>query len=140
MGFPESSTHFRHWQFASPDELASLRSAGRQGVTEEEQLSPEQERLCVEFCGEGLLNICREKKLSYAITSSAIAFYARFFLKRSVMVFDPRKILFTCIVLSAKSQDPSLPLKMKSLLSGVNGGVSIRDICELEIPLLDALG
>ncbi|KAH0477262.1 MAG: uncharacterized protein KVP18_000878 [Porospora cf. gigantea A] len=142
MGFPEESTHYRHWIFQSPEDLAVIRNRARAEAEVEAfgaTLDADLERLCVQFCGQGLLEICREKNLSYAITSSAVAFYSRFFLKRSAILYDPRKVLFTCVLLAAKSQDPSLPLRMKSLLAGVNGGVSIKEICHLEIPLLDAL-
>ncbi|KAH0485027.1 MAG: hypothetical protein KVP17_002420 [Porospora cf. gigantea B] len=142
MGFPKESTHYRHWIFQSPEHLVAIREQARAEAQLEAlgaTLDADLERLCVQFCGQGLLDICREKNMSYAITSSAVAFYSRFFLKRSAILYDPRKVLFTCILLAAKSQDPSLPLRMKSLLAGVNGGVSIKEICHLEIPLLDAL-
>lgn len=88
-----------------------------------------------------LLFVCSEKRFDYKITNTAVAFLTRFYLKRSVLEFDPRRILLTCILLAIKTEDLSMAITLHHFCDGLISpkGVRLSSVIDGELPVLDAL-
>ncbi|XP_055388812.1 cyclin-H-like [Condylostylus longicornis] len=155
MGFPEDSSHFQHWIFTEQQldiQRRSVLEAAVQKLTvqlEEKGVSPPADlfldknecEFLISYFVSQLLIVCSVKGLDYKVTNTAAAFLTRFYLKRSLFEFDPRRILLTCILLSIKSEDLAMSTTLhrfcESLISPKR--VRLAEVIDNELVVLDAI-
>eukprot|EP01069_Polyplicarium_translucidae_P008906 Polyplicarium_translucidae@DN3271_c0_g1_i2.p1 len=146
-GFPASSSHLQKWLWRDEAEVARLRAEANRAAREalvdvvrpEEFPTPaEEEQLANYFAGQ-LIRFCAQKKLEYKIANTALAYFKRFFLMRSAIEFDPRKVLFVCVIIAIKTEEQGNALTLQQLTEGLAGQIDVADIMRLELPVLDAI-
>lgn len=156
MVFPQDSSHFQHWIF-SASQLRQQRRQAIEHATQRVTKQLEEKGVCADgalllteheceyltsYFISQLLIVCSEKRFDYKITNTAVAFLTRFYLKRSVLEYDPRRILLTCILLAIKTEDLSMSITLHHLCEGlisVKRGVSLATVIDSELGVLDAL-
>eukprot|EP00921_Rhytidocystis_pertsovi_P015232 GHVQ01024300.1.p1 GENE.GHVQ01024300.1~~GHVQ01024300.1.p1 ORF type:complete len:239 (-),score=18.69 GHVQ01024300.1:1114-1830(-) len=147
MPFPAESNHLRHWVFTQ-DELHETRKkahdhaaskiekyARKKSVT---LLTTEDELFVVEYYAQILLQLGQHKNLRPVIKETAACFFRRFFLKRSIMEFDPRNIIFTCITLAIKAEEYSRRHQISELFGDMIE-LDTQEVIKLELPVCEAL-
>lgn len=111
-------------------------------VVNESQFLTEQDcAFLVSYFVTQLLFVCSEKHYDYKITSTAATFLTRFYLKRSVLEFDPRRILLTCILIAIKSEDLAMAITLHHFCDGLISakGIRLSDVIDSELVVLSAL-
>ncbi|KAI8825671.1 cyclin-like protein [Fimicolochytrium jonesii] len=127
----EESSQFRHWKF-TPEELRHLREkVNREGAervrkayAEQSAISgkdepipeciswEEQQRLS-QFYVNRLVKFCKAIKppLDRFVQATAVVFFKRFYLRNTMMDYDPKVYFLTCLFLSTKVENQYIPLR-----------------------------
>ncbi|KAF2136108.1 uncharacterized protein K452DRAFT_238056 [Aplosporella prunicola CBS 121167] len=113
-----SSTQFRHWSF-TPATLAAIRHATNAAAAERVRphlpqdaalLTPEDElRLVTIFCSRCValgqfLNEQPGHGFPFKVVATAVQYVRRFYLFNSLMIYDPKKIMPSCLFLATKTE------------------------------------
>ncbi|KAI9004097.1 cyclin-like protein [Gaertneriomyces semiglobifer] len=149
----EQASQYRHWRFTQ-EELQNLREkVNREGVErakqafkEEWELNPqdgpppevecltweEQLKYCRFYEGK-LVDYCNFFKFDRTVQATALAYFKRFYLLQTVMDYDPKLYLMTCIFLSTKTENSHMSLD--NFLSKIPKSPSREKMLELEFTL-----
>jgi len=146
MSFPQSCSHIQQWLFKDESELRKKRQATvdaaaaqiRAVATDAETLSVEQECELVRYFSRQLLFVCHHRGLDYRAQNTAIVFFCRFFICRSVVEYDPRTILLTCILLAIKTEELSNVINVRHFFEGAEG-IDVYEVFRHELAVLDAV-
>jgi len=146
MVFPQSCSHLLNWLFKDEQELRLRRTQtlGTIAATiktiapEAECLTVEEECELVRYFSRQLLYVCQHHGLDYRVQSTAAAFFSRFYINRSVIEYDPRTILLTCILLAIKSEEESNVINIRHLFEGADG-IDVEEVFRNELAVLDAI-
>ncbi|KAI8907129.1 cyclin-like protein [Entophlyctis helioformis] len=130
----EQVSQFRHWQFTAAELEARREQVNAEGVSrarkaieleaelsgadttgEQQAASPqfltwqEQMQICRFYEGK-IMDFCQFFGFDKVVRATAIAFFKRFYLNKTVMDYDPKVILITCLFLSTKVENAMIPL------------------------------
>lgn len=156
MVFPRDSSHFQHWIFSEfqlrqeRNEVwqSAIQRISKQledkgvSVNESTFLTENECEYLISYFVFQLLFVCSEKHFDYKVTNTAATFLTRFYLKRSVLEYDPRRILITCILLAIKTEDHSMNVTLHQLCDGLitpKKGVRLASVIDSELIVLDAI-
>ncbi|KAI9101273.1 cyclin-like protein [Phlyctochytrium arcticum] len=150
----EASSQYRHWRF-SIEELFKLRekvnSEGRvrveAAIAEERALengddkeaakidclTAEEQLLYCRFYEGKLIDYCRYFKFDRMVQATAMAFFKRFYLLNTVMDYDPKLYLMTCLFLATKVEHSHISLE--NFLAKIPKSPSSDKMVELEFTL-----
>ncbi|KAH9244214.1 hypothetical protein BASA81_018394 [Batrachochytrium salamandrivorans] len=133
----EQSSQHRHWQFTAEQLLIKRQHVNTEGVAQtlaalkmenqlklstlpESIITPElEESQCIswteqlEYCRfyEGkIIDYCKFFGFDKTVQATAIVFFKRFYLNNTVMDYDPKIILMTCLFLSTKVENSLMSL------------------------------
>lgn len=108
MNYPEDTTHMKKWFFKSRKEIDNICLKKYNDFKEEFKdynikipKYNDVEKTKVYFCYQ-LVHFCEIKMLRPHIVECATILYNRFYLKEIILEYDPRILIFTCIVLAIK--------------------------------------
>ncbi|CDR96829.1 Cyclin-like superfamily protein, putative [Babesia bigemina] len=146
--WPQKSTHFSRWLLPSASSLqeqqqraftaALARVKGREEHKEAELPTLEDELWLVRFYAFQLSRFMAANHLKDSVKETALTFFNRFYLRRSMLEYDPRLIMFTCITLAIKLEDMWRNYYVDKLLGSVEG-LDIAGVFALEATVCDAL-
>ncbi|KAJ1344479.1 hypothetical protein BSLG_000003 [Batrachochytrium salamandrivorans] len=120
----EQSSQHRHWQFTAEQLLIKRQHVNTEGLKlstlPESIITPElEESQCIswteqlEYCRfyEGkIIDYCKFFGFDKTVQATAIVFFKRFYLNNTVMDYDPKIILMTCLFLSTKVENSLMSL------------------------------
>eukprot|EP00917_Polyrhabdina_sp_WS-2016_P027072 GHVP01057909.1.p1 GENE.GHVP01057909.1~~GHVP01057909.1.p1 ORF type:complete len:337 (+),score=67.65 GHVP01057909.1:4947-5957(+) len=138
-------SHLSRWIFPSSNIIKKFRQNARDGAVARlglslDQIPPlEDEAILVSYFAETAVNVCQQKSLDYRTTVTAVTLLQRFYLNRSALLYDPRKLLFCCIVIAIKVEEQSNQLTVGSIFGGVEKKFDISEIFGLELEVLAAV-
>lgn len=155
MPYPDDSSHLLHWIFSEEaleeqrlrvfkegeanirKKLETVNSSGSNAV----QLpSKDATEHLISYFVTQLIYVCSEKRFDYRISNTAAAFFIRFYLKRSPLEYDPRRVLLTCVLLAAKVEECSTSYSLSHFCDGlIPSRDRLKEIVNGELMLLDAL-
>ncbi|EEA07935.1 uncharacterized protein CMU_030110 [Cryptosporidium muris RN66] len=154
MTFPSESHYLSDWIFESELDIKKIRLQINNRVknewieylkisnsTKDPQnlmLSLEDEELLVLYYGRQLMEFTNHKKLPFVVKYSAALLYQRFYIYQSVMSYDPRIIIFTCISLAIKLEEFGLHFTLEQLFGDVPG-LNILQIFQHELIVCNTL-
>ncbi|KAI8912299.1 cyclin-like protein [Powellomyces hirtus] len=123
----EESSQFRHWKLTS-EELQHLRQKEPpECLTWEEQLT-----YCQFYEGR-ILDYCKALHFDRFVQATALAYFKRFYLRNTVMDYDPKFYLMTCVFLSTKVENAHISLS--KFLESIPKSPSPDVMVELEFSL-----
>ncbi|KAJ3009152.1 hypothetical protein HKX48_008139 [Thoreauomyces humboldtii] len=149
----EESSQFRHWKFTS-EELQHLRQhVNEDGVARVLEAHREQQRLTdpdgtaeqpdcltweeqLTYCRfyEGRISdYCKKLGLDRFVQATALAYFRRFYLRNTVMDYDPKYYLMTCVFLSTKTENQSM--RLEKFLANIPKSPSADMMIDLEFSL-----
>ncbi|KAH6561806.1 hypothetical protein BASA50_004835 [Batrachochytrium salamandrivorans] len=160
----EQSSQHRHWQFTAEQLLIKRQHVNTEGVAQtlaalkmenqlklstlpESIITPElEESQCIswteqlEYCRfyEGkIIDYCKFFGFDKTVQATAIVFFKRFYLNNTVMDYDPKIILMTCLFLSTKVENSLMSLD--EFLSKVPKSPDASVMIDLEFTLSKGL-
>eukprot|EP01054_Gregarina_sp_Poly1_P008222 Gregarina_sp_Poly_1__8221@NODE_478_length_8064_cov_159_533200_g387_i0_p3_GENE_NODE_478_length_8064_cov_159_533200_g387_i0NODE_478_length_8064_cov_159_533200_g387_i0_p3_ORF_typecomplete_len363_score64_03Cyclin_N/PF00134_23/2_2e03Cyclin_N/PF00134_23/8_6e12DUF4122/PF13498_6/0_23_NODE_478_length_8064_cov_159_533200_g387_i020743162 len=160
MPFPLESTHLKHWIWNSKQELqdeleANFNKSTTAFIQEckerlEAQNIPfeadttipftvEEQQLIVRWFVRTGLQYSKGKLLSYRTIDTTMAFFTRFYLKESVVRYQPSVLFFTCLIAAIKAENIGDPLTLEFLFKGAESQLSVVEVLKLEAVVLDVL-
>ncbi|KAL7753547.1 hypothetical protein RI367_001322 [Sorochytrium milnesiophthora] len=124
----EHSTQYRNWRFSHAELQArrqraneTARARAAQARKEEARLkgeaasadaeasityvTVEDELALCQYFAQHATDICKRMKLNDLVRATAIGYYRRFYLDNSVLEYDPKSIITTCIFLASKAEN-----------------------------------
>ncbi|GBE58904.1 cyclin homologue [Babesia ovata] len=148
VAWPQKCTHFIRWLLPSVESLqeqqklaftaALARVKGSEKYNEGELPTLEDELWLVRFYAFQLSRFMAANHLKDSVKETALTFFNRFYLRRSMLEYDPRMIMFTCITLAIKLEDMWRNYYVDKLLGSVDG-LNIARVFALEATVCDAL-
>ncbi|GFE53299.1 cyclin H [Babesia ovis] len=146
--WPQCSTHITRWLLPSLFQLKELqertfisaleRIKGTKNVDTNELPTFEDELWLVRFYAFQLSRFLAANHLKDSVKETSLTFFNRFYLRRSVLEYDPRLIMFTCITLAIKLEDLWRNYYVDKLLGSVEG-LNVLRVFDLEATVCDAL-
>ena len=85
-----------------------------------------------------ILSYCKVFKLDWTVQATAIMLFKRFYLKHTIMDYNPRIYLITCLFLACKIENCTLSLK--EYLAKIPNGPTPERMIELEFILATGVG
>lgn len=93
------------------------------------------------------LYICRlaqQVKVRQRVVATAVTYFRRVYLRKSMTEYDPRLVAPTCLYLAAKAEESTVQARLlvfyiKKICSDERHRYEIKDILEMEMKLLEAL-
>lgn len=155
MPYPDDSSHMSHWLFSeekineqrirvfhSAETLLHKKIEALGNISLSTVKFPTQDAISdlISYFVTQLIYVCSEKRFDYRITTTAAVFFIRFYLRRSPLEYDPRRVLLTCILLAAKVEESSTSCALSHFCEGlIPSRERLKDIVDCELALLDAL-
>ncbi|EDO08242.2 Cyclin N-terminal domain family protein [Babesia bovis T2Bo] len=144
--WPSSSTHIERWVLPSLSHLNSLRENGfnraleRIRSTKNDVKLPtfEEELWLLRFYTIQLSRFIAANHMKDCVKETALAYFNRFYLRRSMLEHDPRVIMFSCVTLAIKLEDVWRNYYIDKLLGAVDG-LNVLRVFEQESTVCDAL-
>eukprot|EP01126_Amoeba_proteus_P002129 TRINITY_DN10668_c0_g1_i1.p1 TRINITY_DN10668_c0_g1~~TRINITY_DN10668_c0_g1_i1.p1 ORF type:complete len:185 (-),score=34.09 TRINITY_DN10668_c0_g1_i1:477-986(-) len=136
MQFHES-TQAKYWIFNEENlRLKKQAVVMRPQSFYSQTMSIEEEEAMKTFISDKMFLACAQLGLSHHTQGTALTFFHRFYLERSVLEYHPKAMMFTCIYLACKTEEERRDIKsMSEALPEVNA----EEVLSLEYVLLDAL-
>jgi len=107
------SSQYRKWSFTS-EQLSSIEAQVNHhavGSGHDLALNGEEERqMVLFFASDRIRGFCEYFNLPSHVRATAVAYFRRFYLTNSVMEYDPKLVLPTCVFLAAKSENFFIPI------------------------------
>lgn len=132
------SSQYRQWSFTT-EQLHKIEAEvnSRSRLPSDLALSGEEERQLVLFFASDRINgFCEYFRLPSQVRATSLAYFRRFYLMHSVMEYDPKLILATCVFLAAKSENFFIPIAQ---FSEALNGIETSEILNLEFVLFKSL-
>lgn len=137
--WPESSSHYSKWLFKSLDELNSRRSAVYQearsrlsdAIEPDSIPSLEDEIWLTRYFSHQLYKFLSTTNLKETVKETALTFFNRFYLRKSLLEYDPRVVMFTCITLAVKLEDMWRTVHISKLFGSVRD-LDIAKVFQME--------
>ncbi|BAM41969.1 cyclin [Theileria orientalis strain Shintoku] len=144
--WPKCSTHYRNWLFSSFEKLKSVqtetytKAADKlRGKHPEVKIpSLDDELWIIKYYSHQLSRFLTTNNLKTSVKETSLTFFNRFYLKCSVIDYDPRIIMFTCITLATKLEDMWKSVYVDKLLASVQD-LDISQVFDMECIVCDAL-
>lgn len=133
------SSQYREWSFTS-DQLANLEASVNSAslISPDVKLSLAEERqLVLFFASDRIQKFCEYFRLPSQVRATSVAYFRRFYLKHSVMEYDPKLILPTCVFLAAKAENFFIPIHQ---FAEALKDIEPQQILDLEFCLFETLG
>lgn len=127
----EYSTQYKHWRFSSL-EIKEMRTK----VNESEVNVDELQEL-VQYYMEKTSDVCKTFDLREIVRATAILCMKRFYLFKSVVVFDPKLVMLACVFLAAKIEN--FLMKIDSFTGKIKG-INKDELKEIEFEVAETLG
>ncbi|KMZ91565.1 cyclin likeue [Plasmodium vivax Mauritania I] len=126
MNYPEDTSHMTKWIFKSKsevDEICLKKYNDFKEKFKDHNVSipkyAEIEKTKLYFCYQ-LTHFCEIKRLKSQIVECAIVLYNRFYLKEIILEYDPRILIFTCIILAIKLEGYGRLYKMNDFFNDID--------------------
>ncbi|CRG94834.1 cyclin homologue, putative [Plasmodium gallinaceum] len=126
MNYPEDTSHIKKWFFKNEKEINDICLKKYNDFKEKfknYKISIPKyndiEKTKLYFCYQ-LTHFCEIKMLKAQIVECAILLYNRFYLKEIILVYDPRILIFTCIILAIKLEGYGRMYKMNEFFSDID--------------------
>ncbi|KAK1933192.1 hypothetical protein X943_002599 [Babesia divergens] len=144
--WPLSTTHMNSWLLRSVSEFREIQERTLNSALERIKAKGidsdlptlEDELWLVRFYAFQLSRFLVANHMKDAVKETALTFFNRFYLMRSMLEHDPRLIMFTCITLAIKLEDVWRNYYVDKLLGAVEG-LNVSKVFELEATVCDAL-
>ncbi|EGC30347.1 hypothetical protein DICPUDRAFT_41556 [Dictyostelium purpureum] len=144
MSLYNKSTQFKNWVFTNEQLKQSREECNNETkkkilektpTHEPNILSTEEELQLIHYYESKALEFSNALNLPEKVSATAIIYIKRFYLKNSVMAYNPKLIMFTCLFLACKTEDNHLDI---DYYTGVIK-TSAADIISLEVVILESL-
>ncbi|GAW82448.1 cyclin homologue [Plasmodium gonderi] len=126
MKYPEDTSHISKWLFRSKKEIDDICVKKYNNFKEKFKdynvsipKYAEIEKTKLYFCYQ-MTHLCEIKNLKPQIVECAIVLYNRFYLKEIILEYDPRILIFTCIILAIKLEGYGRLYKMNEFFSDID--------------------
>ncbi|UKK02794.2 cyclin [Theileria orientalis] len=144
--WPKCSTHYQNWLFSSVEKLKSVQTETYTIAAEKlKEKHPEvkipsldDELWIIKYYSHQLSRFLTTNNLKNSVKETSLTFFNRFYLKCSVIEYDPRIIMFTCITLATKLEDMWKSVYVDKLLASVQD-LDISQVFDMECIVCDAL-
>lgn len=133
------SSQYRQWSFTT-EQLHKMEADvnNKNNLSCDMALNGEEERQLVLFFASDRINgFCEYFRLPSQVRATSLAYFRRFYLVHSVMEYEPKLILATCVFLAAKSENFFIPINQ---FSEALSGIETSEILNLEFVLFKSLG
>ncbi|SCM04855.1 cyclin, putative [Plasmodium chabaudi chabaudi] len=126
MNYPENTSHIKKWFFKSRQEIDDICLKKYNDFKEKFKTYnvnipkyADIEKTKLYFCYQ-LTHFCDIKRLQPQIVECAIVLYNRFYLKEIILEYDPRILIFTCIILAIKLEGYGRLYKINEFFSDID--------------------
>ncbi|KAK1444536.1 cyclin ccnh rpt1 domain containing protein [Babesia gibsoni] len=146
VGWPRTTTHLQNWLFASEAKFrerqeltfhSAVERLKAKGI-EEAPVTLEEELWLVKYYSFQLSGFLSSNHMKETVKETALVFFNRFYLMRSMLEHDPRLVMFTCVTLAIKLEDMWRNYFVDKLLGSVEG-LDITRVFAMEAVVCDAL-
>lgn len=130
------SSQYRLWSFTEDQLTTRISERHAMAASDELALTPQDELIVVlYYASEKIKDFCEVFALPSQVRATSVVFFRRFYLENSVLEYDPRLMLPTCVFLASKAENYFIPIaKFCEPLT-----VEPPQIMQLEFALLKAL-
>lgn len=130
-----NATHFRHWIY-TPQTLSETRTSVESAalsnlLSRVSGPSVDQQQLYIRYFATKIFDYCLYFNLPRPVTVCAVTYFKRFFLRKSVLDNDVKRILMVCIFLATKTQHE--PLSLDAFLAKIPNSPPRNQVLPLEI-------
>ncbi|KAJ3168777.1 hypothetical protein HDU87_000936 [Geranomyces variabilis] len=147
----EQCSQYRHWKHSAAElqhlrQKVNLKAAARvrKAVAEQQELTriPAPEPVCItwdeqlQYCQyyeERIRAYCRKLQFDRFVEATALAYFKRFYLRNTVMEYDPKLYLMTCLFIATKVE--SAHISLATFLENIHKSPSPDMMIELEFSL-----
>ncbi|AFZ81326.1 cyclin, putative [Theileria equi strain WA] len=137
--WPRNSTHYKNWLIDSPNTLQRIRLDTYNNALQKIKYKLvdldvptfEEEQWLVKYYSYQLSKFLATNHLKTTVKETALTFFNRFFLRKSLLEYDPRLIMFTCTTLAIKLEDMWRTVYVDKLLGHINN-LDIAKVFEME--------
>ncbi|SBS86429.1 cyclin, putative [Plasmodium ovale curtisi] len=126
MNYPDDTSHIKKWFFKSRTEIDNICLKKYNDFKEKFKdynvnipKYADIEKTKLYFCYQ-LTHFCDIKRLKSQVVECAIVLYNRFYLKEIILEYDPRILIFTCIILAIKLEGYGRLYKMNEFFSDID--------------------
>lgn len=137
------SSQYRHWSFTR-EQLAEMESAANGKFVASSPVAPdmmldsqEERQLVLFFASDRIRGFCDYFRLPSHVRATSVAYFRRFYLVHSVMAYDPKLVLPTCVFLAAKAENFFIPI---THFAEALSDIEPQQILDLEFCLFESLG
>ncbi|KAK2196553.1 bifunctional Cyclin-Cyclin-like subunit Ssn8/Cyclin-like/Cyclin [Babesia duncani] len=146
LKWPLTSTHYQNWLLPSIDKLREIQLATFERAVSKvkekgislEMPTIEDEKWLIKYYSFQMHNFLSLHNIKTYVTETALTYFNRFYLKRSLLEYDPRIIMFTCITLAIKLEDMWRTFFVDRLLGSVDD-LDITKVFDMESTVCDVL-
>ncbi|KAL9655070.1 hypothetical protein ABK040_008852 [Willaertia magna] len=126
------------------EEIIQLQQNYEKKLTIEDLLTPEEEFLIIQKFSNLLLELCNRLLFPIHVKSTALSYLKRFYLKHSLMEYDIRNMMLTCIFLATKTEERYISLsqfidKVNEITDAKESNLNNEMIYKYELILLQGL-
>ncbi|EAN31929.2 Cyclin domain protein [Theileria parva strain Muguga] len=141
----KNSTHYKNWFIDSTQKLNSIQLNTYQHAAKLLKRgdgvripSFEEELWLIKYYSLQLSQFVNANNLKPSVKETSLVLFNRFYLRRSLLQYDPRIIMFTCITLATKLEDMWRSVYIDKLLYKINN-LNITKVFEMEAIVCDVL-
>ncbi|XP_953228.1 cyclin, putative [Theileria annulata] len=142
----KNSTHYKNWLIDSIDKLNSIQLNTYNNAVKLLQKrkfeykipSFNDELWLIKYYSFQLSQFVNSNNLKPSVKETSLVLFNRFYLRRSLLEYDPRIIMFTCITLATKLEDMWRSVYIDKLLYKINN-LNITKVFEMESIVCDVL-
>ncbi|VWU49789.1 cyclin homologue [Hepatocystis sp. ex Piliocolobus tephrosceles] len=136
MNYPNNTTHVKNWLFSKKEDVDNICLKKYNEFKESLKIHnisipkySDIEKTKLYFCYQ-LTHFCNIKKLKPQIIECAIILYNRFYLNETILEYDPRILIFTCIILAIKLEGYGRLYKINEFFNDID--IDIENVLEHE--------